>query len=136
LRAAFAATRIAEAFRDEGADVVLMMDSLTRVAMAQREIGLSAGEPPATRGYPPSTFSLLAQLLERAGTGEIGSITGLYTDLVDVGAYKPGTNPKVDAAVAHADAIDAFLQQGIGEPADAGESWMRLERLIGMLGGA
>lgn len=211
LRAAFAATRIAEAFRDEGADVVLMMDSLTRVAMAQREIGLSAGEPPATRGYPPSTFSLLAQLLERAGTGEIGSITGLYTvlvdgddhnepiadaarsildghvvldrrlsvvghfpsvdvlgsvsrlatrvttpqqraaavtlrsilaakvaaqDLLDVGAYKPGTNPKVDAAVAHADAIDAFLQQGIGEPADAGESWMRLEGLIGMLGGA
>ena len=83
LRAAFAATRIAEAFRDEGADVVLMMDSLTRVAMAQREIGLSAGEPPATRGYPPSTFSLLAQLLERAGTGETGSITGLYTVLVD-----------------------------------------------------
>ncbi|MBG6178845.1 FliI/YscN family ATPase [Arthrobacter sp. CAN_A1] len=83
LRAAFVATRIAEAFRDEGTDVVLMMDSLTRVAMAQREIGLSAGEPPATRGYPPSTFSLLAQLLERAGTGERGSVTGLYTVLVD-----------------------------------------------------
>ncbi|WP_431246095.1 FliI/YscN family ATPase [Leifsonia xyli] len=211
LRAAFAATRIAEAFRDQGADVVLMMDSLTRVAMAQREIGLSAGEPPATRGYPPSTFSLLAQLLERAGTGETGSITGLYTvlvdgddhnepiadaarsildghvvldrklsvighfpsvdvlgsvsrlasrvttpqqraaavalrsilaakvaaqDLLDVGAYKPGTNPKVDAAVAHADAIDAFLRQGIGEPAAAAESWARLDGLIGMLGGA
>lgn len=83
LRAAFVATRIAEAFRDEGTDVVLMMDSLTRVAMAQREIGLSAGEPPATRGYPPSTFSLLAQLLERAGTGERGSVTGIYTVLVD-----------------------------------------------------
>ncbi|GAA1109487.1 FliI/YscN family ATPase [Arthrobacter flavus] len=83
LRAAFVATRIAEAFRDEGADVTLMMDSLTRVAMAQREIGLSAGEPPATRGYPPSTFSLLAQLLERAGTGERGSVTGIYTVLVD-----------------------------------------------------
>lgn len=211
LRAAFAATRMAEAFRDEGADVVLMMDSLTRVAMAQREIGLSAGEPPATRGYPPSTFSLLAQLLERAGTGETGSITGLYTvlvdgddhnepiadaarsildghvvldrrlsvvghfpsvdvlgsvsrlasrvttpeqraaaialrgvlaakvgaqDLLDVGAYKPGTNPKVDAAVANADAIDAFLRQGIGEPAPAAESWARLQALIGMLGGA
>jgi flagellum-specific ATP synthase len=208
LRAAFAATRIAESFRDQGADVVLMMDSLTRVAMAQREIGLSAGEPPATRGYPPSTFSLLAQLLERAGTGERGSITGLYTvlvdgddhnepiadsarsildghvvldrrlsvighfpsvdvlgsvsrlasrvttpeqkaaatalrgilaakvgaqDLLDVGAYKPGTNPKVDAAVAHEDAIDAFLRQGIGEPAPAAESWARLSALVALL---
>lgn len=83
LRSAFVATRIAEQFRDDGLDVVLMMDSLTRVAMAQREIGLSAGEPPATRGYPPSTFSVLARLLERAGTGETGSITGLYTVLVD-----------------------------------------------------
>jgi len=83
LRAAFVATRIAESFRDEGADVMLMMDSLTRVAMAQREIGLSVGEPPATRGYPPSTFSVLARLLERAGTGETGSVTGVYTVLVD-----------------------------------------------------
>lgn len=83
LRSAFVATRIAEQFRDDGLDVVLMMDSLTRVAMAQREIGLSAGEPPATRGYPPSTFSVLARLLERAGTAETGSITGLYTVLVD-----------------------------------------------------
>ncbi|MBT1002800.1 FliI/YscN family ATPase [Paenarthrobacter sp. DKR-5] len=83
MRAAFTATRIAESFRDRGADVVLMMDSLTRVAMAQREIGLSVGEPPATRGYPPSTFSILAQLLERAGTAERGSVTGLYTVLVD-----------------------------------------------------
>jgi flagellum-specific ATP synthase len=83
LRSAFVATRIAEQFRDDGLDVVLMMDSLTRVAMAQREIGLSAGEPPATRGYPPSTFSVLARLLERAGTGPVGSITGLYTVLVD-----------------------------------------------------
>ncbi len=83
LRAAFVATRIAESFRDAGANVMLMMDSLTRVAMAQREIGLSVGEPPATRGYPPSTFSLLAQLLERAGTSESGSVTGIYTVLVD-----------------------------------------------------
>jgi flagellum-specific ATP synthase len=83
LRAAFVATRIAESFRDGGSHVMLMMDSLTRVAMAQREIGLSVGEPPATRGYPPSTFSLLAQLLERAGTGETGSVTGIYTVLVD-----------------------------------------------------
>ena len=83
LRAAFVATRIAEHFRDTGAQVLLMMDSLTRVATAQREIGLSAGEPPATRGYPPSTFSLLARLLERAGTSAQGAITGIYTVLVD-----------------------------------------------------
>lgn len=83
LRAAFTATRIAESFRERGVDAMLMMDSLTRVAMAQREIGLSVGEPPATRGYPPSTFSILARLLERAGTDKIGSVTGLYTVLVD-----------------------------------------------------
>ncbi|HVC24639.1 MAG TPA: FliI/YscN family ATPase [Acidimicrobiales bacterium] len=83
IRASFTATRIAEWFRDEGMDVVLMMDSLTRFAMAQREVGLSAGEPPATRGYPPSVFSLLPRLLERAGAAERGSITGLYTVLVE-----------------------------------------------------
>ena len=83
LRAAATATRIAEAFRDDGAHVVLMMDSLTRFAMAQREVGLAAGEPPATRGYPPSVFALLPKLLERAGAAERGSITGLYTVLVD-----------------------------------------------------
>jgi flagellum-specific ATP synthase len=83
LRASFVATRIAEWFRDEGRHVVLMMDSLTRVALAQREIGLSAGEPPATRGFPPSVFALLPGLLERAGTSPVGSITGLYTVLVE-----------------------------------------------------
>ncbi len=83
LRAAFVATRIAEWFRDSGRHVVLMMDSVTRVALAQREIGLSAGEPPATRGFPPSVFALLPQLLERAGTSPAGSITGLYTVLVE-----------------------------------------------------
>ncbi|QGG96987.1 FliI/YscN family ATPase [Actinomarinicola tropica] len=83
LRAAFAATRIAEWFRDRGAHVNLLMDSLTRFAMAQREIGLSAGEVPATRGYPPSVFTLLPRLLERAGASEDGSITGIYTVLVE-----------------------------------------------------
>ncbi len=205
LRAAFVATRIAESFREKGSDVVLMMDSLTRVAMAQREIGLSVGEPPATRGYPPSTFSLLAQLLERAGTDRQGSVTGIYTvlvdgddhnepiadaarsildghvvltrelavaghfpsidvlgsvsrvasrvtsreqsagavrlrqvlaarrraqDLLDVGAYAAGSNALVDAAVAHADEIDAFLRQGMDEPAPAAESWAHLSRLV------
>ncbi len=209
MRAAFVATRIAEWFRDRGSHVMLMMDSLTRVAMAQREIGLSVGEPPATRGYPPSTFSLLAQLLERAGNGESGSVTGIYTvlvdgddhnepiadsarsmldghvvldrrlavaghfpavdpiasvsrvasrvtpperlslatrlrsvlaarksaaDLIDIGAYQSGSNPKVDAALEHEQAIDAFLQQRIDEPSTADSAWDALARLGAELG--
>jgi flagellum-specific ATP synthase len=208
LRAAFTATRIAEWFRDQGADVVLMMDSLTRFAMAQREVGLSAGEPPATRGYPPSVFSLLPRLLERAGADEHGSITGLYTvlvegddmnepigdaarsildghvvlsrrlasaghfptvevldsvsrvmpaittpeqraattelrrlmaahrdarDLIEIGAYVPGTNPTVDRAVMLEEHIRGFLCQDLDLTVPAAESWAALGALASAL---
>jgi flagellum-specific ATP synthase len=197
IKAAFTATTIAEHFRDEGHDVMLMMDSVTRFAMAQREVGLAIGEPPATRGYTPSVFALLPRLLERAGTNPHGSITGLYTvlvdgddmnepiadavrsildghvvltrslahaghypaidvlqsvsrlisdiatpeaiaagqsvraalaalrekeDLISIGAYRPGSDPTLDAALAHKQQIDAFLRQSVGERSDPSES--------------
>ena len=206
LRAGFVATRIAEQFRDAGSDVLLMMDSLTRMAMAQREVGLSAGEPPATRGYPPSTFALLPRLLERAGPGVRGSITGIYTvlvegddhnepiadsarsildghvvldrrlatsghyptidvlesvsrvapavttpeqralsgglrrllgahrdarELIEIGAYAPGSNPDVDRARALMPQIDALLRQDLAERCDAPSAWRALGELLG-----
>jgi flagellum-specific ATP synthase len=205
LRAGFVATRIAEWYRDQGKDVLLLMDSLTRTAMAQREVGLSAGEPPATRGYPPSVFALLPRLLERAGPGSRGTITGLYTvlvegddqnepiadtarsildghvvldrklatsghfpsidvlesvsrvigaittreqrtmsielrrlmaayrdvrELVEIGAYVPGTNPDADRARELWPAINAFLRQSIDDPYPAGAAWDALAQLL------
>jgi flagellum-specific ATP synthase len=205
LRAGFVATRIAEWYRDQGQDVLLLMDSLTRVAMAQREVGLSVGEPPATRGYPPSTFALLPQLLERAGPGAAGSITGLYTvlvdgddhnepiadaarsildghivldrrlatsghfpsidvlesvsrvatvvttaaqradatrlrqllaafrdvrELVEIGAYVPGTNADADLARALWPRITAFLTQAMDEIYPAPAAWQRLAEIV------
>lgn len=189
-KAAQTATAIAEYFRDQGKDVLLMMDSLTRFSMAQREIGLASGEPPVSRGYPPSVYAQMPKLLERAGNSDRGSITGLYTvlvdgddfnepitdtargildghivlsrqmaqknhypaidilqsisrvmsyiiskehkaaagkmkqvlatyqeaeDLINIGAYKAGSNPDIDFAIEKIKAVNAFLQQQTDE---------------------
>ena len=192
-KAAKTATAIAEYFRDQGKDVLLMMDSLTRFSMAQREIGLASGEPPVSRGYPPSVYSEMPKLLERAGNSEKGSITGLYTvlvdgddfnepitdtargildghimltrkmanknhypaidvlqsisrvmssivtaehknaagklknvlatymeaeDLINIGAYKNGSNKNIDYAISKIEAVNGFLRQNVDEKVD------------------
>lgn len=204
-RAAFTATAIAEYFRDQGLDVMLMMDSVTRFAMAQREVGLASGEPPVTRGYTPSVFATLPKLLERAGTSKKGSITGIYTvlvdgddlnepisdavrgildghivlsrtlanrnhypaidvlasvsrlmndvvtkehkilagrvknilsvyreaeDLINIGAYVKGNNPRIDEAIKYIDKIQDFLRQDIEEKIDYQESLKKLEQIF------
>ena len=207
LRGAYVATAVAEYFRDQGLDVMLLFDSVTRFARAQREIGLAIGEPPATRGYPPSVFDSMPKLLERCGTSDKGTITGFYTilvdgddmdepiadtvrgildghmvlsrrlaeryhypaidilasvsrlgpvvagpvtkkaggylrrlmatyaeaeDLIDVGAYKPGSNPAVDEAIAKKSAIDAFLIQAVEERTSIKDTLQAMGNLANM----
>lgn len=205
LKCSLSATAIAEYFRDQGRDVLLMMDSLTRFCMAQREIGLSIGEPPVARGYTPSIYTALPKLLERSGNFERGSITGIYTvlvegddanepisdtvrgivdghivlsrkvamsnhypaidvlasisrlmssiadpehakaagkirqmmstyqenkDLISIGAYKSGTNPELDNAIRHIDAINELLQQRVENKVSFEETVARMIELV------
>jgi flagellum-specific ATP synthase len=205
IKGAYTATAIAEYFRDKGYNVMLMMDSVTRFAMAQRELGLAIGEPPATKGYTPSVFAELPKLLERAGASDKGTITGLYTvlvdgddmnepiadavrgildghivlsrkiamqnhypsvdilnsvsrvmkdivtnehynisqsikelaavyneakDLIDVGAYVKGSNPKIDLAIKKIDNINNFLKQDVYENYSLAETVDIMKKII------
>ncbi len=205
IKGAMVATAIAEHFRDQGMNVLLLMDSLTRIAMAQREIGIAVGEPPTTKGYTPSVFAMLPSLLERAGQSEHGGITGLYTvlvegddfnepvsdavrsildghvtlsrrlaarnqypavdilesisrlmktvgteqqvklagevrelysvyaeaeDLINIGAYVKGSNPKIDRAISKIDSLNSFFRQGIHELNDFDSSVKQLTAIL------
>lgn len=131
IRAAFTTLTIAESFRDQGKRVLLLFDSLTRVATAQREVGLSVGEPPTTRGYPPSAFTLLPRLLERAGTSAQGSITGFFTVLVEGDDL---SEPVADAARSvldgHIVLSRELAESGVFPAIDVGRSLSRLMRQI------